>query len=123
MKCQRGAYINRLLISGAKWDDDRGELTDSDPKVLWVVMPIILLKPAVIAENQIDKKKMYGVPTYKTSERKGVLSTSGHSNNLIMFMCLNHNPVHAGTVKDATGEEHTKFWTRRGVAFISQTDD
>ncbi len=58
-------------------------------------------------------QQMYACPVYKTSDRRGVLSTSGHSSNYIMYMYMNLDPsCHS-----------EQFWTKRGVAMISQTDD
>jgi dynein heavy chain len=108
----RGAYIYGLYLNGARWDDDNMVVADSFPKVLWDTMNNLWLRPVEIDKDEHDYDRMYACPCYKTSERKGVLSTSGHSSNFIMWMYLNCAPEHNET-----------FWTKRGVAFISQTDD
>lgn len=86
---------------------------DSHPKVLWSEIPYIWLKPVETDKDEHDYKKMYACPVYKTSDRRGVLSTSGHSSNFIMFMFLGCGEREEGEI----------FWTKRGVAMISQTDD
>lgn len=108
----RGAYIHGLFMDGGRWDERAGVIRDSFPKVLWCEMAIIWLRPVEIDQDEHDYSKMYGCPVYKTSDRRGVLSTSGHSSNFIMFIYLSVAPEH-----------NEKFWTKRGVAFISQTDD
>jgi dynein heavy chain len=109
---EKGAYINGLFIQGARWDDQNGVVADSFPKVLWSTVPIIWLKPNEIASDEHDYARMYACPVYKTSDRRGVLSTSGHSSNYIMWMYM------------SIASQHSEdFWTKRGVAMISQTDD
>jgi dynein heavy chain len=110
----RGAYMDGLFMDGARWDDSQMCVEDSFPKVLWSDMASIWLKPVVIEEDDRNYDKLYKCPIYKTSERKGVLSTSGHSSNFIMWLQIPHSckPPHS-----------EYFWTKRGVALISQTDD
>jgi len=109
---EKGAYINGLYVQGARWDDDEMVVADSFPKVLWSTMPVLWLTPNEIENDEHDYARMYGCPVYKCSDRQGVLSTSGHSSNFIMYMFLACAPQH-----------NEDFWTKRGVAMISQTDD
>jgi len=44
-KPEDGAYIHGLFIEGAKWGYDTMALDESDPKILFVKCPIIVLKP------------------------------------------------------------------------------
>jgi len=111
---ERGAYSDGLFMDGARWDDDAMCVADSHPKVLWSTMSAFWLRPVDTSEDKHNYDKLYMAPIYKTSERKGVLSTSGHSSNFIMYLAIPHScqPPHCET-----------FWTKRGVALISQTDD
>jgi dynein heavy chain len=96
-----------LFVEGAKWDKKRAILLESDAKVLFSPAPIMWFKP-VEKQNQCEFP-CYECPVYKTSERKGVLSTTGHSTNFILFILMPSD----------VAPEH---WCRRGAAMLSQLD-
>ncbi|XP_022244308.1 dynein heavy chain 7, axonemal-like [Limulus polyphemus] len=102
-----GAYINGLFLDGARWDQDLCQLEEQFPKVLWSQMPVIWLKPT--PKNNIHDKGRYKCPLYKTSERKGTLSTTGHSTNFVLPILL---PT----------QLPPQHWIRRGAALLCQLD-
>ena len=105
-----GAYIYGLFIEGCRWDNEQGTLEESQPKVLFTKMPFIWMKPDRKAD--IVEKHSYTCPVYKTLERFGTLSTTGHSTNFVTMIQL--------PMQRRQTEAH---WVKRGVAMITQLND
>ena len=70
-----GQYINGLFLEGARWDTSENSISESIPKILFDQLPIIWLKPG--EKSKFNLSNTYDCPVYKTSARRGVLSTTG----------------------------------------------
>jgi dynein heavy chain len=104
-KAPDGCYVRGMFLEGARWDNEAQTLVESRPRELFTEMPIIWLKP-VANRVKPDPNMVYICPLYRTLERKGVLTTTGHSSCYVM-------PVEVPTLY--LSPQH---WIRRGAALF-----
>jgi len=107
-KPANGIYTYGVFLEGCKWDTDAWELRESDPKVLFVPVPLIHIVPC--KKTDLKEYPNYECPMYKISSRRGTLSTTGHSTNFVMMIRL---------PSSSFPESH---WVKRGVAMLTQLD-
>lgn len=105
-----GVYVWGLFVEGARWDDEKEALVDSQPKVLYTRMKTIHILPMV--RDKIDNGHSYMCPVYKTARRAGTLSTTGHSTNFVLYIYL---PM--------LKKDKDRKWVKRGVAMLTGLSD
>ena len=103
-----GVNIHGLFLQGGKWSFDSGKIEECAKGELFCLMPSIWIEP--VKSEDLDSKGTYQCPLYKTSERKGELSTTGNSTNFVLYLDL----------PTTSSETH---WIKRGTALLCQLDD
>lgn len=98
---ENGCLFYGLYLEGCKWDYNTHALGESDPKKLFVDLPLLHLLP--VAERARPDTGIYDCPVYKVLSRTGTLSTTGHSTNFVMWFEIPSNEVQ-------------NFWIKAGVA-------
>jgi len=106
-----GAFIRGLFMEGARWDPELQSINDSLPKQLYTDMPVILLDP--VKDRKPTEGGVYRLPIYKILSRLGVLATTGHSTNFVIWMEI---PSNRTDIKNHLGEADQKEWIMGGVA-------
>jgi len=101
-----GCYIHGLFLDGARFKD--GYMCEPMKRQLNSIMPTVWLKPMKEADIPKDRNE-YPCPIYKTSERFGVLSTTGRSTNFVIAVNI-------------PSKEPAKHWVKRGVALLCQKE-
>eukprot|EP00937_MAST-01D_sp_MAST-1D-sp2_P001492 g1492.t1 len=102
-----GAYFYGAYMQGARFDTETMKMADSKPKIIFDPMPLVLLDP--MKKEEFTTEGCYNCPVYKTSERRGILSTTGHSTNFVVSLAV-------------PSDESGDHWTRGGVAMLLMLD-
>jgi len=102
-----GVLIYGLFMEGARWDKAKRFIQDSNPAEMYCPLPLIHFQPAV---HYIPPEGLYECPVYKTTVRKGVLSTTGLSTNFVIAV-------------DIPTDRDSQSWILAGVAAICSLTD
>uniref|UniRef100_T1IWC0 AAA+ ATPase domain-containing protein n=1 Tax=Strigamia maritima TaxID=126957 RepID=T1IWC0_STRMM len=104
-----GVYCYGLFTDGFRWDRKTlMKCAEQIPKVLTDILPIVWFKP--IRKHELSEGTRYKSPLYKTSSRRGVLATTGHSSNYVLPILL---PT----------DLPSSHWIKRGAALLCGLDD
>mmetsp|Transcript_6703 Transcript_6703/g.27190 ORF Transcript_6703/g.27190 Transcript_6703/m.27190 type:complete len:4341 (+) Transcript_6703:132-13154(+) len=107
-KPEDGVYCFGMFLDGAAWSAEKKSLTESEPKVLYAPCPGVHMIPSKIED--FEAYSNYSCPLYKTADRRGILSTTGHSTNFVMNIRL-------------PSERDADHWIRRGACLLLSLKD
>jgi dynein heavy chain len=102
-----GVFCYGIYFEGARWDRAKRLIQPSKPTVMYEELPPIHFQPAV---EHVCAKTDFACPLYKTTERKGVLSTTGMSTNYVVSI-------------DMPTDIDPQIWTRAGCASLCNLTD
>jgi len=103
-----GVWVYGMYLDGARWDKSNHKLAEARPKKLFNDMAYCHFMPA--KQTDVNTTGKYLCPCYKTSDRRGVLSTTGLSTNFVIGVLVDTD----------LAEDH---WIRRGLAMLLSLDD
>eukprot|EP01062_Namystynia_karyoxenos_P078362 TRINITY_DN805_c0_g2_i2.p1 TRINITY_DN805_c0_g2~~TRINITY_DN805_c0_g2_i2.p1 ORF type:complete len:4436 (+),score=1940.78 TRINITY_DN805_c0_g2_i2:809-13309(+) len=108
-----GCYVYGLFMEGAGFDRKKKVMCEQQPKEIFQEFPVMFLKPCmgVDAEWKLDPSRVYMCPVYRTTDRRGVLMTTGHSTNYVM-------PWYLDVDINASPPEPPSHWVKRGTALF-----
>ncbi|XP_071789676.1 dynein axonemal heavy chain 6-like isoform X2 [Asterias amurensis] len=129
---QEGVIVFGLFLDGARFDPSSFTLQDSRPEERFSRLPEVHFIPVQVSAEGVAPPsvssatptpnspqeeggaswtgKMYECPLYRTSQRAGTLSSTGHSTNFVT--AINLPTVHP-----------SDLWITRGVALLCQLDN
>ena len=99
-KPENGVYVHGFFLEGARFSSSEKSIRPSRPKILYTSFPVMHFDPV------LDRKApdgMYKCPIYKVLSRRGVLLTTGHSTNFVIFL-------------EVPSDQPEDVWVRAGVA-------
>ncbi|OMJ81675.1 hypothetical protein SteCoe_17784 [Stentor coeruleus] len=109
-KPDEGVLVYGLYMEGCRWDYEVMQIEDSRPGEIYTCSPLILFVPSEKGSNEPEPEDYYSMPVYKTSERAGIVSTSGQTSNFVVSI-------------DVPTNKKPSMWVMRGAAFLCQLSD
>ena len=104
-----GSQIYGVCLEGASWSLKNRCIDEASEGELDCQMPLITLLPRTPEYKRIES--CYECPVYRTANRYGTLTTTGHSTNFVMYADL------------PCGEKDQKHWCKRAVAILCELAD
>ena len=104
-----GCYVHGLFVEAATWDNDTKQLQPALPGAMYASLPLVLFLPRPVGDAS-GAELSYDCPLYRTSVRKGVLTTTGASSNYVLDIRL---PI----------QREASFFVLQGTAALCSLND
>jgi len=104
---ESGAYVSGIFSDAWRWDSERGLMAESLPGVPYADLPVVHFLPEPYHKTPSN---FHRIPMYRTTQRKGNISSLGASSNFILC-------VEAAT---DLGQNH---WVMMGAAAVTSLDN
>eukprot|EP01033_Poteriospumella_lacustris_P002475 gene2475-1807_t len=104
-----GCYVHGLFLEGGAWSKEHQTLNESEPKTLFVSLPVLMVSALLKQDENSSRQKIYApagpyeCPCYKYRSR-----TDRYFIFSVTLRC--------------TVEKNPAFWTLRGVGLLCNTD-
>ncbi|KAG7458844.1 hypothetical protein MATL_G00224900 [Megalops atlanticus] len=102
-----GVLVHGMYMDASRWDDENMVIEDALPRVMNPMLPVVHFEPQ---QNYVPDESLYHAPLYKTSERAGTLSTTGHSTNFVVTVMLPSN-------------RPSDYWISKASALLCQLNE
>lgn len=115
-QASEGCYVHGLMMEGAAWSRDQQYIIESEPKTLFVPLPVLL-----VSTNMKQVEEQLRIETYGGGANQGPYDCPCYKYRMrtdrffIFFVTLKCNNGN-GSEKDA------RFWTLRNVGLLCNTD-
>ena len=118
-KPEEGVYVYGLSLEGCRWSPEEHAIAEARPRELFAPLPMLRMRPVPVrakeaqAQTQTQEEEdeeedaFFECALYRTSDRRGLLSTTGHSSNFLTTVKLPTQELGQG-----------RFWTKRGAAAV-----
>jgi dynein heavy chain len=119
-KPESGAYCYGLFLEASRWDAANHTLTNPRPKELFSPLPVIHHIP--VQHRETPQEGIYRCPIYKILTRRGVLSTTGHSTNFVLWLEVPSDKptIYRSSLVSETNSQvqfcDNESWVKGGVA-------
>lgn len=75
-------------MEGGRWNREEFRLDEATDRVIYDQLPIFSVHPTNNSQPESGEEFTYECPVYKTTDRHGFMTTTGHSTNFVLHISL-----------------------------------